>query len=53
MFDPNNPDRLFMMNFLEWDEMEYTSSIEIVEIKGLPENEEAAFSYGFSLGFKS
>jgi hypothetical protein len=53
IFDPQNPERLFMMNYVQWDEMNHTSNVEIVEIVGLPEDEEAAFSYGFSLGFKS
>lgn len=53
IFDPMNPERLFMMNYVEWDEMKHESNVEIVEIKGLPEDETAQFSYAFSLAYKS
>lgn len=53
VFDPNNPGRLFMMNYVQWDEMEHTASIELAEFKAAPPSQIAGFSYGFSLGFNA
>lgn len=54
IYDPMNPNRVFMPNMIEWDEMEATSSVELIEmLTRLDSAIDAAFTRGFSVGFKS
>ena len=53
IYDPQNPEKLFMINSISWDEMLRESNIELIEIEPIPQEIESAFTYGFSLGYES
>jgi hypothetical protein len=56
IYDPHNPEKVFMIGSINYIDKRLESSVELIELtlnESLSNNADAAFSYGFSIGFKS
>lgn len=56
LYDPESPDSVFMIGSLQYKDKELETDVELLELslnENLSNNADAAFSYGFSIGFKS